>query len=197
MDITLYEFGPTRSQRVRWTLLELDLPFTSIEAQPGGDEIAQVHPMAKIPAVLLDGEALFESAAICTHLADCYPDRGLIPATGSRERALHEQWTAFVLSEVESHSWSSFRNTVLYSEEKRVPAIIEQNDIEQKKGLKVLDDALSDRNYLLGDAFQVTDIIVGYAVNNARRAEKFADDMPNLMTWTDRLRARPHSPLQA
>lgn len=197
MDITLYEFGPTRSQRVRWTLLELDLPFTSIEAQPGGDEIAQVHPMAKIPAVLLDGEALFESAAICTHLADCHPEKGLIPATGTRARALHEQWTAFVLSEVEAHSWSSFRNTVLYPEDKRVPAIIEQNDIEQKKGLKVLDDALSGRDYLLGDAFQVTDIIVGYAVNNARRAEKFADDMPGLMTWTDRLRARPHSPLQA
>ena len=78
-----------------------------------------------------------------------------------------------------------------------MPAIIAQNDIEQKKGLKVLDDALAGQDYLLGDTFQVTDIIAGYTVNGARRNEKFGDDMPNLMAWTDRLRARAHSPLQA
>jgi len=197
MEITLYEYGPTRSQRVRWTLLELELPFEAIEVLPGSDEIRQVHPMAKIPAVLLDGAPLFESAAICSHLAASHPERGLIPAAGTRARALHEQWTAFVLAEVEAHSWSSFRNTVLYPEEQRVPAIVPQNDIEQKKGLRVLDDALGRSDYLLGEAFQVTDIIVGYAVNNARRAGKFADDMANLVAWTDRLRARPHSPLAA
>ena len=31
MNITLYEYEPTRSARVRWTLQELDLPFKSIE----------------------------------------------------------------------------------------------------------------------------------------------------------------------
>ena len=30
MSIELYEFTPTRSQRARWTLLELDVPFESI-----------------------------------------------------------------------------------------------------------------------------------------------------------------------
>jgi hypothetical protein len=30
MSITLFEFAPTRSARVRWTLLELDLPFESV-----------------------------------------------------------------------------------------------------------------------------------------------------------------------
>jgi glutathione S-transferase len=197
MDITLYEYEPTRSARVRWTLQELGQAFKSIEGVHlvGSDELRKVHPMAKLPAVLIDGEALFESAAICTHLADCHPEKGLVPATGTRQRALHEQWTAFVLSEVEAHSWSSFRNTVIYPEEKRVPAIIAQNDMEQKRGVAVLDEALAGRDYLLGDAFQVTDIIVGYAVNNARRSEKFGDDMPNLLAWTDRLRARPLSTL--
>ena len=197
MDITLYEYEPTRSARVRWTLQELDLPFESIEGihLPGSDELRQVHPLAKLPAVIIDGKPMFESAAICTHLADCFPDKGLIPAPGSWERAMHEQWTAFVLTEVEAHAWSTFRNTFFYDEEKRVPAIVEQNDIEQKKGLKVLDDALADREYLLGDRFRVTDIIVGYAVNSSRRNEKFGDDMPNLLAWNMRLRGRPASTL--
>jgi len=197
MDITLYEFGPTRSQRVRWTLEELGVPFKAIEAQPGGDEIAKVHPMAKIPAVELDGEVMFESAAICTYLADCFPEKGLIPERGTRERALHEQWKAFVQTEIEAHSWSTFRNTVLYPEDKRVPAIVAQNDAEQQRSLKILEAALGGRDYLLGDSFQVTDIIAGYTVNGVRRSEKLGADMPNLLAWTDRLRARPHSPLLA
>ena len=197
MDITLYEFEPTRSARVRWTLQELGLPFESIAGAHlvGSDELRKVHPMAKLPGVMIDGEPMFESAAICCHLADCQPEKGLIPTAGTRQRALHEQWTAFVLTEVEAHGWSTFRNTVFYDEDKRVPAIIEQNDMEQKRGLKVLNDALAGQDYLLGDAFQVTDIIVGYAVNGARKNEKFGDDMPNLMAWTDRLRERPHSTL--
>jgi len=195
MDITLYEYGPTRSQRVRWTLQELGVPFNAVEARPAGEEIAKLHPLAKIPAVLLDGEVMFESAAICTYLADSFPEKGLIPERGTRARALHEQWQAFVQTEIEAHAWSTFRNTVIYPEEMRVPEIVPQNDRELKKGLQVLEDALDGRDYLLGDAFQVTDIIAGYTVNGARRSEKVGADMPNLLAWTDRLRARPHSPL--
>ena len=36
------------------------------------------HPLAKIPAAVIDGHALFESAAICTYIADCEPAADLI-----------------------------------------------------------------------------------------------------------------------
>jgi len=197
MDITLYEYEPTRSARVRWTLQELELPFTSVSGEHlfGSDELRAVHPLAKLPAVVIDGEPMFESAAICTYLADCCPDKEMIPKSGTRARGLHEQWVSFVLSEVEAHSWSTFRNTFLYPEEMRVPAIVEQNNIEQRKGLTVLDEALAEQDYLLGESFQVTDIIVGFAVNSARRRETFSDDMANLLTYTARLSKRPHSTL--
>jgi glutathione S-transferase len=54
MTIVLYELQPTRSARVRWTLLELGIPFESIErgreifAMP---DLAQIHPMSKLPAL--------------------------------------------------------------------------------------------------------------------------------------------------
>ena len=44
---------------------------------------------------------VFESAAICLHLADLYPDAGLAPAPGTRDRALVYQWAVFVPAEVE------------------------------------------------------------------------------------------------
>ena len=77
MTITLYEFGPTRSQRVRWTLTELGIEFESKEdrALIGSEELKSVHPLSKLPALTDNGRNLFESAAICTWLADSHPDK--------------------------------------------------------------------------------------------------------------------------
>lgn len=201
MDITLYEFEPTRSARVRWTLAELDLPFTSKAGREyfGTEELRSVHPMGKMPAVLIDGEPMFESVAICTHLADSVPDKGLIPKTGTRARALHEQWCAFALTEIEAHTWSTFRNMGEYydDESMRVPAIIPQNEYELKKALPVMDAALDGQDWLLGDEFQVTDIACGYAVNNVMRAGTFGDDLPNLRDWVLRLREQPNCTLMS
>ncbi len=199
MDITLYEFEPTRSARVRWVLQELDLPFESISSPKlaGSEEIEFIHPLRKLPAVLIDGEPMFESAAICTFLADAHPDKGLIAPAGTRLRALHEQWSYFCMTEIEPHSWSTFRNTFLYPEERRVPDIIKQNNFELGRSLKALNNALEGKTYILGDDFQVTDIIVGYAVNGARRRRNFGDDLPNLLAWNHRLLERPNSPLIA
>ena len=65
-EIILYELGPTRSARVRWTLLEAGLPFESRGNDPAilhSDELRRVHPLGKLPAALIDGQPLFESAA--------------------------------------------------------------------------------------------------------------------------------------
>ncbi len=105
--ITLYGLGPTRSSRCQWTLLELGLEFEFIEDRSliGSDELKPHHPQAKFPAIVIDGESLFESAAICTHLCDLVPAAGLLGAAGTRARALHNQWTAFCLSEMEAYLW--------------------------------------------------------------------------------------------
>lgn len=197
MDIVLYEFEPTRSARVRWLLQELDQPFESISGAhlPGSDELAAIHPLKKLPAMLIDGEPMFESAAICTHLADCFPEKGLIPPSGARQRGLHEQWSYFCMTEIESHAWSTFRNSFLYPEERRVPDIIKQNNFEMTRSLRALDAAMDGKDYILGDTFQVTDIIVGYAINGARRRQVFGEELANLWAWNYRLLERPNSTL--
>lgn len=85
MTITLYEFAPTRSARVRWTLLELGVPFESVAGQEvfALPALAEIHPMSKLPALRDDGRPLFESAAICNWLADSHPDAGLIAPSGT------------------------------------------------------------------------------------------------------------------
>src|SRR3546814_8791407 len=48
-----------------------------------GDNLA-INPMGKVPAIVHDGKAVTECAAICAYLADAFPEAGLAPAPADR-----------------------------------------------------------------------------------------------------------------
>ena len=196
-DIKLFEFGPTRSARCRWTLLEAGLDFESFDK--GADtvrapELAEVHPIPKVPAAVFDGRPLFESAAIATYIADLVPERKLISPSGTWERAQHDQWTSYVLTEMEAWLWSSALNSFILPEEKRLDAVHEQNAALFKRGAGGMDAALAEADYLVDNRFTVTDIIAGYTVNWARRRGHL-DDFANLQSYLARLFEREHCTL--
>ena len=124
MNVTLYGVGANRSARCRWALDEAGVEYTSIDRHElaSSDELRQFHPLAKIPAVVIDGQRLFESAAICTYIADRVPTADLVAKPGTFARAEHDQWVAFCLSEMESWLWNSAVNTFVLPEEKRISA---------------------------------------------------------------------------
>ena len=85
-DIKLFELGPTRSSRVRWTLLEAGLDYESIGNNIDifkSAELRKVHPLGKLPAAIINGKPLFESSAIVTAIADLVPEKNLMVVKGS------------------------------------------------------------------------------------------------------------------
>ena len=196
LDITLYEYGPSRSKQVRWTLLELGLEFKAVEGLEllHSDRLNKVNPMGKVPAVVIDGKPLFEAAAICTYLADLVPEKGLIAAADTYERALHLQWVSFALTELEAFVWSNARNTFVLPEEMRITALFEQNNRAYIHAAKVLDNVLAGSDYLVDNRFSVTDILVGFTVNWGN-AVGLLEQTPNLQKYLARLKERPHCTL--
>lgn len=196
LDITLYDYGPSRSKQARWTLDELGLEYKSIEGIEilHSEELNRVNPMGKVPAIVINGESLFESAAICTYLADLVPEKGLIAPSGTRERALHLQWTSFALTELEAYVWSNARNTFVLPKEERITALFEQNNKAFMKAAGILDKVMADKEYLVGNRFSVTDILVGFTLNwgdNVGLLHQFA----HLQDYLERLKERPHCTL--
>ena len=196
LDITLYEYGPSRSKQVRWALLELGLEFRSVEGLEilHSDELKKVNPMGKVPAVVINGETLFEASAICTYLADLVPEKGLIAPSGTRERALHLQWVSFALTELEAYVWSNARNTFVLPEENRITALFEQNNKAFIKAARVLDKVMEDRDYIIGEGFSVTDILVGMVLSWGG-SQGLLEGAPNLRDYVARLKERPHCTL--
>lgn len=197
VTIQLFEFGPTRSIRCRWILQEAGLPFESIDRGPeaiGSPELTAVHPLGKLPAAIIDGEPLFESTAITTAIADLVPEQGLVGASGTRARALHDQWTSFALTELDAWSWSSAINTFVLPEAERLDNVHGQNRTLFRRAATVLDDVLSECEYLVDDRFGATDVNVGYAVNSGR-SQGWLDGFDHLNRYLDQLIARPACPL--
>lgn len=62
----------------------------------------KLNPNGLLP-VLVDGDrALYETAAIVTHLCDTHPAAALAPAVGSWERALFYQWIMWLTNTLQS-----------------------------------------------------------------------------------------------
>ncbi len=196
-NIKLFEYAPTRSARPNWTLLEAGLPYESIGNGPavfGNQELRNIHPLGKVPAAIIDGKPLFESAAICAAIADLVPEKQLIAKPGSWSRYIHEQWSFFVLTEMEAWLWPNLLNLFLLPEERRNPSNLEQNEAMFKRGAAALDNALADVDYLVDNKFSVTDIIASYTVNGARSLG-YIDEFANLQRYLERMFAREHCSL--
>jgi len=198
-SIKLFELGPTRSARCRWTLLEAGLEYESIGNRPdiiGSEELRKVHPLGKLPAAIIDGRPLFESAAISTAIADLVPEKDLVAKPGTWSRALHDQWVCFALAEMEPWVSSTELNSLdfVLPKDQHVPAIIQQNSMMFRRSAAALEDVLVRTPYLVEGRFTVTDIIVGYTINFGHE-QGLVSEFPNLMAYLKRLYQREHCTL--
>ena len=198
-SIKLFELGPTRSARCRWTLLEAGLEYESIGNRPdiiGSEELRKVHPLGKLPAAFIDGRPLFESAAISTAIADLVPEKDLVAKPGTWSRTLHDHWVCFALTEMEPWVSSTELNSLdfVLSKDQHVPAIIQQNSMMFRRSAAALEEVLGRTAYLVEGRFTVTDIIVGYTINFGHE-QGLVSEFPNLMAYLKRLYQREHCTL--
>jgi glutathione S-transferase len=197
MRMKLYEFGPTRSIRVRWTLQELDADFEPIRVNLAAGEhrrpeFLKINPVGKIP-VLVDGDrVLTESVAIVLYLAEKYSYKGLLPA-GLNERAQVNRWLMFAATELEQPLWRISRHTALYPEEQRLPGDVILASGEFKEMASVLEKHMQGRQFVAGDSVSVADLVMAYTLDWGNEY-KLLDHCPQLLAYMKRMYARPHAP---
>lgn len=190
----LYEFGPTRALRARWTLQELGVEFEAVSVDlPAGEatrpEFLALNPAGKLP-VLVDGDmVLTESVAIVLYLAEKYPAGNLLPKS-LEERAQAYRWLLFTATELEQPLWRMARHVFLYPQEKRSPADIQLAREDFLSMVKVLDQHMQGRSYVVGDSATVADFVLAYTLDWAD-IEGLLEDHPALKTYMENMYRRP------
>jgi glutathione S-transferase len=180
--------GAGRPPRVRWALEEAGAPYDFIvmDSEVGRDEDhARRHPLVRVPVLETDEGMLFESAALCLHIADQHPEAGLIPALGSHERATIYQWAFFAMTELEP---AMIRVIVT-----RRGSDSDETGKAEARLTKVggaIADALDGRDYVAADRFTIADVVVGGVLDTARHYDVMPDS-PTLRSYLERLDDRP------
>jgi len=183
----VFHIANTRSTRVLWTLEEIGRPYEVIRLtseQKRGGEHRRRHPLGRVPVVELDdGTMLFESAAICLHLADAYREAGLLPAPGSTARGLAYQWVLFAMTEVEPAVFPWLR--AHRGGEDETPHIEKFAPVAD-----ALTESLARQEWIAGERFTVADIVLASMLRNPRRLG-LLDGAPSVARYVERALGRP------
>ncbi len=194
--ITLYGYSRSRWLKPYWTLKELGVAFTAKDIRPDllkseHPEVLALNPFAKLPVLVDDDFAVFESSAICTYLADKYPEKKLSPKPGTRDRAIYDQWISLASTDLEQPLWRIAKHSFLYPVEKRSVADQELAREDFLKEASVLEKQIS--TYLVGDTFSVADIVMAYTLNWAN-GYGLLHDLPQISAYLTKHKARVSFP---
>ena len=202
--IELHYFPGNASLAPHILLHELALPFTlrlvdrtrQAHKQPA---YLALNPNGLIP-VLRDGDLLlYESAAICLHLADRVPQAGLLAATGSAERAQAYKWLFWLSNSLQATLMHYFYPERMVDAGNAGGAAQVQAHAQARVGalLDQIEAQLAGHGqpWLLGADYSVTD---PYAFMLCRWTRGFsgpaaapARQRPAIGAWLARLLARP------
>ncbi len=194
--LTIYHAPRSRSQRVVWLAEEIGLPYRLQTLEMFGDamkapEYLRIHPLGKVPAIDDDGFVLWETAAIFAYLIGRYSDGALLPPRETREGARALQWMEFgenaltvIMGEVAAHAGPM-------PEKWRIPALVDRGRALAPSLVGVVEDALGDRPFILGERFSAADVFLGFGLGIARYLEFVNDATPRSRDYLARLQARP------
>jgi len=186
----LYEFPPTRSIRVPFEAITVDLPA----GEHRRPEFLKLNPAGKLP-VLVDGDVvLTESVAIARYLAEKYAEKGFLPRDVA-QRAQVDRWLLFAATELEQPLWRITRHTNLYPESERLPAEVAIAARDFREMAAVLEQHMQSREYVATDRVTVADFVMAYTLDWANEV-KLLDECPRLRAYMERMYARPKAPLR-
>ncbi|WP_415805164.1 glutathione S-transferase family protein [Bordetella muralis] len=155
----------------------------------------QLNPNGLIP-VLVDGDlVLYETAAICLHLADTHPDKKLAPELGTAERAQFYKWLMWLTNTMQStllsyfypDRWVDEGNTAAAAQikahaESRIAGLLDQLDDHLKS---------SSGPWFLGEQYTVLDPYVMMLCRWTRGHARPGRDLPALGPYLQRVLERP------
>jgi glutathione S-transferase len=198
--IQLHYYPGNASLIVHVLLEELGVPFElrlvdRAHAAQHAPDYLKLNPNGQIP-VLVDGDlVLYETAAICLHLADTHPQAHLAPASGSAARAHFYKWLVWCSSAPQAMLMHYFYSERMVDEGDAGAAAQVRARAEARVGgmLDLLEAQLASHggDWLLGATYSAVD---PYALVLGRWTRGFvrpARSLPHLGPYLQRMLGRP------
>jgi glutathione S-transferase len=159
-ELVFYTNPMSRGRIVRWMLEEVGQPYRTEILGHGTSMKAPaylaINPMGKVPALRHGDTVVTETGAICAYLADAFPQAGLAPPPGDRQRGPYYRWMFFAAGPVEAAVTNAALQVTVPDDGKGMVGYGSLAEV-----IDALEGAVSNGGYLAGDRFTAADLYVG------------------------------------
>jgi glutathione S-transferase len=193
---TLYYSPGAASLAVHWMLIELGVPheLKKVDMEAGEHrrpEYLKLNPSGFVPAMIVDGTPLYESAALLMLLAERHPQAGIAPPVGSAQRGAYVTWM-FHLSNTLQPAFKDW----FYPERPAGADAVEGAKASARARIEECWDRVetqirSGGPYLVGDRVGAADFLATMLMRWSRNMPKPATEWPTLANYVARMKARP------
>ena len=188
-DLTLYHAAPSRSSVTLWMLEELGEPYDlKLLSLKQGDNLKPdylaINPMGKVPALKHGDTIITELAAICTYLADAFPQAKLNVPIGTPRRGVYLKWLFFGPGCLEP---AVIDRAAPRKEEAR-RAMLGYGDFDTT--MNVLAKAVEKGPWLMGEQFTAADVVIGANIRWGMMF-KMIPERKEFADYAARIAARP------
>lgn len=188
--IELYTAATPNGYKVSVALEELGLPYEVRKVDLRAGEQKQppflaINPNGRVPALVDDGFAIFESGAILLHLAE---KTGKLMPSDVQGRSRTVQWLMFQMGGIGPMMGQA--NVFFRYFPERIQPAIDRYQGEVRRLFAVLDRQLDGNDYLAGD-YSIADIANWCWARTHSWSGVSIDGLPNLERWIDRIAERP------
>lgn len=153
--LKFYHAPWSRSSNILWLMEELGVPYEIEQVdirQEGGvpESYRKVQPNKKVPAIEHDGVVVTERGAIAIYLGDAFPQAGLAPKVGDKDRAAYLTWLVYADSVFDpavaarAQNWTYLANSFSFGSFEDMVGNVERR--------------LQASPYIAGDRFTAADV---------------------------------------
>jgi len=188
-NLMLYHASPSRSSIVLWMLEEIGQPYDiKLLSLSKGENLKPdylaINPMGKVPALRHGDAVITEGTAICTYLADEFPDKKLNIPVGKPERGVYLKWLFFGPSVIEP----AMTDRAFPRKESPRAASVGWRDFDTV--LDIVSKALAKGPFLMGEQFTAADIVIGSGLRYGMLF-KLIPERKEFQEYVGRISARP------
>jgi glutathione S-transferase len=188
-NLTLFHASPSRSSIARWMLEEIGEPYdlhvlSLAKGEQRAPDYLAVNPMGKVPALKHGDTVITEAAAICTYLADEFPQARLNVPVGDPRRGTYLKWLFFAPSCIEP----AITDRAFPRKEEPRRGMLGYGDFDTV--MAVVAAAVEPGPYLMGEQFTAADVVLG---STLRWGMMFGilPKRPEFVAYVGRLEQRP------
>lgn len=180
-----------RSDRVRWLLEELAVPYKNHFLNKAAGEMSSpeyrlLNPTGRVPTIRDQDLVLYESGAICLYLADKYSEKKLAPKLDSPERGAYLQWMVWSVASLECVVARMFTHIATPEQKAETHRFVK----EQSQVLSLaLNSVLTRQEYILKSGFSAADIMLAAVIPGAW--DFLVEPHPAIKAYMEKLMKRP------